>query len=396
LFGEGHGHSYVVLCHTPPAEDSKTKSLPISSVFQDASDELNSNNSNNNKNVIKFALLDCTHTLPTSGKTIAEKFNLKLKQRPTIFVSSPKLENGPKQVPSKNLKTGHMLAKMIKQMVLPHTIKIESSKDLKTKCLSSSYCAVLLKGGTPQNFVKDAIQNLLQTYGDSDDIKKQVSFASIDSNSLYMTGLEEFLPEMEKGVHRFVVFKKVSGGIKEGDSRLVTSMAYLPENETLSHNSMERLITSVTKGSNKSIKKLTSLPGVKTRTKKLVEQERAKRERKANAGKKKQEDVKKTHTGENDGSKEGRKAERDRRKEELRKQNPNYKEKTPEEIAEIERKRRQRMEEESAKWNIGAEDAPPEGEPVGDDGSDYFEDEDGDEIVEDLDEEDDEDIMDLD
>lgn len=401
FFGEGHGQSYVVLCNTLPAEDSTSKPLPISSVFQDAMDEFSSTGSGETGNkVANFVLMDCTHTLPTSGKTIAQKFKLDLKKRPTIFISSPKLDgSGPKQIPAKHLKTGHMLAKVIRQMLLPHTHKIESSKDLKAKCLNSSHCAVLLKGGTPQKFVKDAVANLLEKYSDSDNVKKQISFASVDSSSLYLTGLEEHLPEFTKGEHRFVVFKKVSGGLGEKDSRLITSMVSLSEDDKLSHNSMENLITATMSGKNKDkVKKLSSIPQVKTRTKKLEEQERAKRQRKSNASQKKsQPQQAASHSGENDGSKEGRKAERDRRRDEHRKQNPNYRERTPEEIAEIERKRRQRMQEESEKWNIGAEDAPPEGDPV-DEGSEYGDFEEGGEEY-DLDEneeEDDEDVMDLD
>merc|ERR1719354_129503 len=82
----------------------------------------------------------------------------------------------------------------------------------------------------------------------------------------------------------------------------------------------------------KKAKKLSSLPQVKTRSKKLEEQERAKRDR---ATKKKDPPKEKPKTsGENDGSKEGRKAERERRREEHRASNPDYKEKTPEEKAE--------------------------------------------------------------
>jgi len=280
--------------------------------------------------------------------------------------------------------------------LLPHASKIETNKDMKNKCLNSSYCALLLKGGPPEKFLKDAVQSLLQKYGDTDDASKLVTFASIDSSSLYTTGLEEFLPEFTNGEHRFVVFKKISGGIKEGDSRLKTSMVSLAKDDKLSHNSMEDLIQSAM--NDKKMKKLPALPQVKTRTKKLVEQERAKRQRKADASKKKQDaSSSKPHSGENDGSKEGRRAERERRREEHRKKNPNYREKTPEEIAEMERKRRQRMEEEAAKWNIGSEDdAPPEGEPIDGD-SEYTDIEDGEEEEEydDLDEED-EDVMDLD
>lgn len=394
FFGEGHGHSHVVLCNTLPKENENEKPLPISSVFQDAMDEIRPSSSSSTStasttgnNVIQFSLLDCTYTLPTSGKTIAQKFNLNLQQRPTIFVSSPKLDsNVPKQIPSKHLKTGHMLAKVIKSMLLPHTQKIESSKDLKTKCLNTNYCALLLKGGTPQKFLKDAIQSLLQKYGDNDDVTKQVSFASIDSATMYTLGLEEFIPEYTKGEHRFVVFKKVSGGIKEGDKRLITSMVSLGEKDILSHNSMEDLIKSVINGKNDKMKKLSSLPQVKTRTKKLEESERAKRQRKSDASKKKKDQTTKSsqqqHSGENDGSKEGRRAERERRREEHKKNDPNYKDKTPEEIQEMERQRREKMEEEAAKWNIDAEDdeeSPEDGE------EEYI-----------VDDGDDEDVMDLD
>lgn len=58
----------------------------------------------------------------------------------------------------------------------------------------------------------------------------------------------------------------------------------------------------------------------------------------------------------NDGSAAGRKLERERRRAELRKNNPNYKEKTPEEKAEIERKRQERMAEEEARFQGDQED----------------------------------------
>merc|ERR1711935_227990 len=91
---------------------------------------------------------------------------------------------------------------------------------------------------------------------------------------------------------------------------------------------------------------------------------------------------------ENDGSKEGRKAERDRRREEQQKNNPNYKEMTPEQKAEVERRRRERMAEEEAKWNIAPDDAPDEGDLVDEDGGYEFGDED-DEDDEDNEEEED-------
>lgn len=328
--------------------------------------------------------MDCAHTLP-SGKQIHEKFKLDLKKRPTIFVSGK--VGAPKQIPAKNLKTGHMLTKLLKGMLEPHAVKIESSKDFKSKCLNKNVCALLLKGGSPPQALKDAFKNLLSTYED-------VTFASVDSQNMLLIGLEEYLPEYEAGHHRFVVFKKVSGGLEAKDGRLVTSIA--PLDESISFNNMSTLINNVKNGSNKP-KKLSSAPQVKTRTKKLEEAERAKRDR---ATKKKEAPKQKasaTSTN-NDGSKEGRKAERDRRRTEHREGNPEYKEKTPEEKAEMERQRRARMHQESEKWNIGAEDAPEEGEPS-DEGYTGFEDGDGEEYMDDVDDDDDdneEEVLDLD
>jgi hypothetical protein len=83
LLGElGSGKNYAVLCH-----DEKSN-IPISSVFQDAR--------NDGSAPAEFRLVDCNYVLPTSEKSIADRFKLKLKDRPTIFVSGAIGE--PKQV----------------------------------------------------------------------------------------------------------------------------------------------------------------------------------------------------------------------------------------------------------------------------------------------------------
>merc|ERR1711862_424935 len=157
------------------------------------------------------------------------------------------------------------------------------------------------------------------------------------------------------------------------------------------------LVSSAING--KDMKKLPALPNVKTRTKKLEEAERQKRDRKKDQARRKaQEDLKppqQTFTA-NDGSKEGRRLERERRRAEHNAKN-NVKPKTPDEIKEMEQSRRERMEEESKKWNIQEEDAPEEGDPVEeeyimDDGEDGNE---GEFVVE-GEKDDDEDVLDLD
>ena len=405
FFGEGSSpKNYVILCHSEP-EDDKSASLPISSVFADAQAEVGVGPTP----LGEFGLIDCNHVLPSSGKTIAQRFGIDLNKRPTIFISGPAIEESkPKQIPAKHLKTGHMFAKLLKQMLEPHAAKISNAKDLKSKCLNKDYCGLLLKGGPPETFVKDAVKNLLTAY-------PQVQFASVDSKSLYLSNLEaEYMPEFQSGVHRFVLFRKVSGGMSVGgdedtkkEGRIITSILPLPESESISFGSIKKIIDKGLIQKEAAMKKIPSLPQVKTRTKKLEEAERKKRQRTQQQRQKKKESQNTNTAGggggqfsANDGSKDGRRAERERRRQEHRKNNPNYKEKTPEELAEMERKRRQRMAEEAEKWNVAPEDAPPEGtffeEDDGDSFSDetYVEYEDIDELADTEDE--DEDILDLD
>lgn len=109
FFGEGDTpqnvkHSnYAVLCHSDPTttadeeggDPRKKKSLlPVSSVFQDAFQDGTA--------PAEFRLLDCDSVLADSNKSINERFNLNVKQRPTIFVSGQ--VGPPKQVRSFVLK----------------------------------------------------------------------------------------------------------------------------------------------------------------------------------------------------------------------------------------------------------------------------------------------------
>ena len=166
---------------------------------------------------------------------------------------------------------------------------------------------------------------------------------------------------------------------------------------------MSNLVASVVSGS-ATMEKVSTTPTVKTRTKKLEKEENAKRQRRIDREKGGSSSTEGAggafqHSGENDGTPEGRRAERERRRAEHRAKNPNYREKTPEELKEMERQRRIRMEEEAAKWNIAPEDADGEGDGDSGSGSTDYMDEDWDDESseeEESDEEDDEDVMDLD
>jgi hypothetical protein len=229
----------------------------------------------------------------------------------------------------------------------------------------------------------------------------KIAFASVDSSNLYIKNLEEHLPELQKGRHRFVVFKKVSGSLDPKDTRIVTSLAALG-NSGVSYGQMSNLCAEVMSGT-KSMTKLTTLPMIKTRTKKVEAEEKAKRDRASQSENAGSSGSSSSNKGENDGTRDGRRAEREQRRDEHREKSGAVP-KTPEEIAEMERQRRIRMEDAERAWTVQDGDLPPEGEPVSDEGGWDDLDDDADEsesayILGDLasaDKENDEDVLDLD
>jgi hypothetical protein len=312
-----------------------------------------------------------------------------------------------------------MLSKALKNLLTPKAEKIETTQDLRTKCLDKDICALLLKGAkTSPNYVKSAMEKLLVEY-------PKVAFAAVDTSVLYVMGLEaEYLPEFQPGVPRFAVFQKVAGTADKskttgGDSsRLKTSVVTLDNNNSnVGYGPMSNLIASVIQKT-ASMQKVTSLPTIKTRTKKLEEEERQKRARRQDQQQRKTSSSSHANAGDNtggggyfsnddnDGSRDGRRAERERRRAEHRANNPNFKAKTPEEIAEMERLRRQRMEEEAQKWNVAPDEdvggAPDDGETLEEDWDDEAQRDDdaaaaaGEGSSSGGNEEDDEDVMDLD
>ena len=69
--------NFVVLCHPEQA------TWPISSVFSDAASQI----MKKDQALAEFRVVDCETPLPQSGKTLAERFKLNVKTRPTVFVS---------------------------------------------------------------------------------------------------------------------------------------------------------------------------------------------------------------------------------------------------------------------------------------------------------------------
>jgi len=372
--------NYVVLCHSDDSA-SEGSSKHLSSVFVEAKEGAY-------KELADFVLMDCGFILP-SGKSIAERFDLDLKIRPTIFVSGK--YGQPKQIPAKHLKTGPMLLKLLRQMIEPHPTKISSTKVLKASCLDKEYCAVLIKGGTPTSTIKSSIQKLMETYENQSNIE----FASVDGTALAMTNLEEYQELVPKGKFQFWLFKKVSGGLKvassasstrkskdesteeddediettikpqekkqatKSDSRLISSTA-IHQSEDFSYKALHTFL-STQMSSSSSLTKLSVLPAITTRTKKVEEASANKRNRILEQRQRVYDNQQNPNQEQQSSSTfsnnkhDERRADREQKRAEHNKEH-NVKQRTPEELAERERSRRQRMEEEAAKWNIQEEE----------------------------------------
>lgn len=392
FFGEGDGKSYAALCHTPGKEGEKE--LPVSSVFSDAA--------NDGSVKAEFVLVDCKYELP-SGKTVAQRFELDLTKRPTIFVSGK--VGSPRQIPPKHLKTGNMLIKALKSQLEPRAAKIETTKQLKTDCLNKPHCLLFIKGGSPEKYVVNGWKEIMTEFDG------KIQFASMDGNTLLLSNLESTnVPlEFNKGQHRMIYFRKVSGSMEAKNDtktdRLISSaLGYT--GKSFHQPVLHGFVTDVL-GNKYKPSKLAALPAVKTRTKKNEEAELQKRQRYLQQQERKRQQEageKPSSTINEEGAftKEARKAQRDRMREDHQKNNPNYRELTPEEKLQKEQERRQRMEEEAAKWNIQSEeDYVPEGDPVTDEEPmDSWQEDDLDADEMDLDNDDDEaegdDVMDLD
>merc|ERR1719491_1431201 len=282
--------NYAVLCYP------STALYPISSVFQDSANEGAVPN-------LEYRVIDCETpmTFSKEKKTIFERFEqLDAKNRPVVFVSG--VMGPPKQVPSKFLKTGAMLTKALKNLVEPRAQKVETTQDLRSKCLNKDLCAILLKGSSKASpkYIKDAIQKLVVEY-------PKVTFASLDSSSLYMNGVEaELLTELVPGIPRFVVFQKTSGTTDKSKvkaERLKTTVTEL--DVSVAYGPMSNLVASVVSGSAE-MKKVSPTPTIKTRTKKVEKEDAAKRHRRSNKKKESSSSSSSsTFSGENDGDGSG-------------------------------------------------------------------------------------------
>lgn len=396
---------YVVLCHSDSGEEDAKSAKPISSVFLDSY----ANGGFDPNSSVEYLLLDCNYELPSSGLSVYQKLNLNKKTYPQVFVSSSNLE-APKQIPAKYLKTGNMLTTAIKKLIVPSAIALSKTAQLKNICLDNDFCFLLMKSGEVSSGIKSTMSSLAAEFKNTN-----TAITHVNADDFYLANLEEItlsIPEYKEGLQRLIAFKKLGGSAKvienstEKSGRLKTSISIFKGNaEDLE--AVNSYVTGIISGSIPTTK-VSALPTIKTRTKKSQKTILAKREKlvqraKERSQKSKLEQETSSSSTSKEDAKRDRKAERDRRRREHNAAN-NVKEKTPEQIREMEANRRRRMEEEAAKWNmmdsdlddLANEDDESSSSSSGDSYS-SFEEFDGEEEWVDVDEDDDDgEIMDLD
>jgi uncharacterized membrane protein YgcG len=224
---------------------------------------------------------------------------------------------------------GSMLVKALQDLLEPKAVKIETTQDLRSKCLDKDICGLLLKGGKQSlKYVKDAMAKLLVKY-------PKVAFAAIDTSVVYVKGLEaEYMPEYASRQPRFVVFQKAAADPAKLD-QLMTTLAALPTNG-IGYGPMSNLVAGVVQKTQE-MSKVPSLPTVKMRTKNLEEEERQKcgrrldqqqRQHKSSSGGSSSSGSGGggffLNTNSNDGSKDGRCVEQDWCRYEHRANNTDY------------------------------------------------------------------------
>ncbi|KAF4324247.1 hypothetical protein G195_002441 [Phytophthora kernoviae 00238/432] len=152
------GEPWVVLCSRPDDE------LP--GVFDKVSTRLVGKS--------YVGVLDCTQTLPDSGKSVFKRYDIKRSISPTVFT----VANGekPKQVFLNHLQSTKALAKHV---------KAQTKKMMKQKF---------------NPYEKQWIDKLMREH-------RTLSFAWMDSTSLKFS-LEKMLPDVRRREHRMVLFRR--------------------------------------------------------------------------------------------------------------------------------------------------------------------------------------------
>jgi hypothetical protein len=202
---------HVVLCLS---QDEVERSKPLNSAFIDAAGIIDDGKSETP--LAKFVTVDCDAVTTKGGKSIHSKYGLDSSAKPAVVAV---VNKGGKvlQVKGKDLRSGYVLSKVVRGMLEVRAGKVESTKQLVTKCLSQRYCVAILKGGGVDEAGKKGrgeFKALMEGWSD------EVAFVSVDSTVLEVQGVEVRMEDFVEGKDRAVLFVNEDEGDVKDDTRV--------------------------------------------------------------------------------------------------------------------------------------------------------------------------------
>ncbi|CAM9327347.1 unnamed protein product [Sphacelaria rigidula] len=156
------------------------------------------------KGSVKFGVVDCTGSLP-SGKSVLQKFDLAQEVQPVLFVTGPGMKSV--QAPSRNMETHGALQKWIQGTAEPGASAVTSTRELESKCLKKSRCALIMKAGPLEDRAKDAFKDLMMRH-------RNLRFVSVDAAKLETSVEKKLGLEPFEGAHQLLYFTRYNVGDK--------------------------------------------------------------------------------------------------------------------------------------------------------------------------------------
>ena len=264
----------------------------------------------------KLAVINCDLPMPSSGKTVIERFKLNKQKKYSRTNLAFTVANGqkPKIVPSFYFKTGTKkkpadvgiqiknLDKYVTDKVNVKYGKIKNGAQLTKSCLSKTSSAIVLIEGEASIATKSQIERLAQTY-------RTLWFCVVD-RTMYKFSLEDVFPEqltgtVEEGEAKLLIFRKKKRKKLSGDDTDSTTkdkkgkdvLMARPFNGLLSSSGINTFIEKTTDKNDglllmQALRKKPTLRYKKSKSRK--KKEKAKKKRKDKRKKKKSKNKKKT------------------------------------------------------------------------------------------------------
>lgn len=153
----GNTTAWVVLCNDGSSQ-------AIDKNFETAAKE--------NVGGAKYAILDCSGTLP-SGKNVYTKFGISSTVQPSVvFITAPGSKK-PQQAKERHFLSPLTFQKWVRDTIEPRSVTVSKKADLESRCLAEAECALVLKVGDIEEEEKAAVKAAMSRH-------RHIRFASMD------------------------------------------------------------------------------------------------------------------------------------------------------------------------------------------------------------------------